>query len=522
MRNPRRALLSLTLPLFTVAALLFAPQTAQAAPGYSLTAPGSRTTTSSTAIRLTTTFTRSGQLVKKATAVLQYLKGTDWVTQKKVAIRSGKGSVKVKHAAGDRTYRFTVRGLATSARFTVHFVPATFTISGSGFGHGVGMSQWGAYEMARQGRSAAEILGYYYTGATKDTTNNNPRTIKVQVLGPPADSRTTTKLSISTGGFTVTDGSAPLATTAARNPITIGVSGSRVTARVTLASGRARTLTATRLVFGWARSATVSVAGAHGTYRYGTLQATVVGKRPNVINELKMNTEYLYGIDEMPSSWGSPAGKGLEALKAQVIAARSYVITQALGWNRFEGGVNRECDCQVFDDSRSQNFTGWEKAGGTANLRWRQAVDQTMTSGTVDVLRPPGRPGEIAEALYFASSGRFTIGGTTFSGTAANAEAFRSTPISYLAHVEDPYSATAPGNPYRRWTRTISQTTLVGLFDLGPLRSIQVTERYPGGMVKSLIATSARGVTQRITDTAEGWRTILGLPGAWVPGVAGR
>ena len=38
------------------------------------------------------------------------------------------------------------------------------TFTGSGFGHGVGMSQWGAYAMAEQGASAEEIIQHYYTG----------------------------------------------------------------------------------------------------------------------------------------------------------------------------------------------------------------------------------------------------------------------------------------------------------------------------------------------------------------------
>ena len=37
-------------------------------------------------------------------------------------------------------------------------------IEGRGFGHGVGMSQWGALAMARQGRSYDQILRHYYRG----------------------------------------------------------------------------------------------------------------------------------------------------------------------------------------------------------------------------------------------------------------------------------------------------------------------------------------------------------------------
>ena len=36
------------------------------------------------------------------------------------------------------------------------------TFTGSGFGHGVGMSQWGAYAMAEQGRSAEDIIRHYF------------------------------------------------------------------------------------------------------------------------------------------------------------------------------------------------------------------------------------------------------------------------------------------------------------------------------------------------------------------------
>lgn len=40
----------------------------------------------------------------------------------------------------------------------------TVVFDGHGWGHGVGMSQWGAYEMAAQGKSYEEIINFYYTG----------------------------------------------------------------------------------------------------------------------------------------------------------------------------------------------------------------------------------------------------------------------------------------------------------------------------------------------------------------------
>jgi len=43
-------------------------------------------------------------------------------------------------------------------------LPARFVFTGRGYGHGVGMSQWGAQGMALAGKSAEEILTHYYQG----------------------------------------------------------------------------------------------------------------------------------------------------------------------------------------------------------------------------------------------------------------------------------------------------------------------------------------------------------------------
>lgn len=48
--------------------------------------------------------------------------------------------------------------------FTVAYKEGTFTFTVKGYGHGVGMSQYGADYMARQGSTYVEILKHYYTG----------------------------------------------------------------------------------------------------------------------------------------------------------------------------------------------------------------------------------------------------------------------------------------------------------------------------------------------------------------------
>ena len=53
-----------------------------------------------------------------------------------------------------------------STDFTVHYADGVFTFTTHGYGHGVGMSQWGAKAMAEQGVTAAEILAHYFPGTT--------------------------------------------------------------------------------------------------------------------------------------------------------------------------------------------------------------------------------------------------------------------------------------------------------------------------------------------------------------------
>src|SRR3954453_10861898 len=65
---------------------------------------------------------------------------------------------------------------------------ATFTIRGAGFGHGVGMSQYGAMGYAQHGWTAAAILAHYYTGTTLGTTDP-ARPVRIQLVAQTASAR---------------------------------------------------------------------------------------------------------------------------------------------------------------------------------------------------------------------------------------------------------------------------------------------------------------------------------------------
>ena len=89
-------------------------------------------------------------------------------------------------------------------------VPSTFVLTGGGWGHGVGMSQYGAQAQALAGRSVAQILSSYYTGTALSSVTDSSD-IRVQVLGGVSSATVTVKAIDELGGrFLVTRGSRSL------------------------------------------------------------------------------------------------------------------------------------------------------------------------------------------------------------------------------------------------------------------------------------------------------------------------
>ncbi|MGW2094848.1 SpoIID/LytB domain-containing protein [Promicromonospora sukumoe] len=492
-----------------------------AAAGYTLTASGTTTTTATVAKSLSVTYKYNGRVQKRAKVDLQRYSNRSWVKVKTLTTSAtGKASSSVKPSATTK-YRFKT-SRATSSTLTVTVVPGSWAIGGSGYGHGVGMPQWGAYQMAREGRSAAQILGYYYPGATVGTTANPRTSVDVQVLGR-SDDPATTSLSLSAGSWRLLDGGgAQLATGTSARKISIARTSSGVTAQIT-ENGAVRQTISARPTLGleWTgtqyweptgTAGTVTVSGAQGSYRHGRLRISSPGSRPNVVNQVVINDEYLYGLDEMASLWGTSGYGGATALQAQAIVARNYAILAKTA------GLKSSCDCHLYDDTRSQNYVGWKKEGGEAGATWRAAVDATRQdgAGTVTVVR--NTSGGIAETPYFAASGR----GGSYSGTTNNQDAFGTAAQSHLQHVSDPWSARAPGNPYTSWTGVLSQAKAKSVFKLKWVSSVKVTARYSSGQIKTMQAVSTGGSTRTLTKTAEAWRTELGFRGSWAHTVTAR
>ncbi len=79
------------------------------------------------------------------------------------------GSVVSLKILGDREKTLTGSQIRTllklrSLRFTISPTTEGFVFNGRGYGHGLGMSQWGAYNLAQQGMKYSSILAHYYRG----------------------------------------------------------------------------------------------------------------------------------------------------------------------------------------------------------------------------------------------------------------------------------------------------------------------------------------------------------------------
>ena len=376
-------------------------------------------------------------------------------------------------------------------------VPAGFVLSGSGWGHGVGMSQYGARGQAAAGRTAEQILRHYYSGTAVETRDDD-RLIRVQVLGGVgAATARTSRVGSGGGTFQVIAGSVRVDGRLGDSVRFTPASAGRITATVSFADGSpARAVTTGRALMHWdgtsvrrGAATVVDVAGAGGRYRHGRLEVTSVGGRVNVVNRLAMGDEYLYGVAEMPSSWQH------EALRAQAVAARTYAM------RRLDAGTDAACDCTVYDEVRSQKFTGWSKEsetiGSTAyGARWVAAVD--ASDGLVATYR-----GALIDALYFSSSGGRTV----------NSEDYFGGRYPYARSVSDPWS-TSSANPNATWRTTVSQAAVARAFGLPDVASLDLADRNSGGGVAVAVATSSSGATRSLTG--QKLRTALGLKSTWL------
>jgi SpoIID/LytB domain protein len=380
-------------------------------------------------------------------------------------------------------------------------VPPSFHFTGGGWGHGVGMSQYGALGMARGGATATQILTHYYTG-TSVTPVRDDAELRVNLVHA-ATSAVLRSQAAATGGGAVEvtlAGATPLLGSAA-DTWSLSVSGTSVAVQ----RGQTVVGTAATVTFRWGGTRSPGTAGTAPTlllvgsqaYRYGTIDARVVSGRLEVVNTVRLHDEYLRGIGEMPSSW--PAA----ALQAQVAASRSYALS------RYAGGVRSACSCHVYDDTYDQVFVGWSKESGSYGAQWVAAVSATApTSATGLTVTYGGSP---VTAYFFSSSG----------GRTENSEDVWVATLPWARSVDDHWSSDPSVNPtYAEWSRDKTQAEVAAAFGLTDVVRLDLSARTRGGAVDLAVATSSTGAQAVLPGVT--LRSRLALPSAWVRRAAVR
>ena len=323
-------------------------------------------------------------------------------------------------------------------------------VKGAGFGHGVGMSQYGAYGFALKGTGYRKILAHYYTGTQLGTLTTNPDVTVLLRSSPGATF---------SGAARIGD-----------RPLDPGKTYSvrEQAGRVVLTSSTGRDLLsfggAVRIANG-AKPVRLMGQGPNGVrdgrFR-GALEFRPAGGKLLVINALDLDA-YLRGVvaAESPASWPQ------DALRAQAVAARTYALTTNAG---------RSQGFSQWADTRSQVYNGVSAE--------TPSTDTAVAATSRQVVTYLGKP---IVAYFFSTSGGETENVENgFPGAS---------PQPYLKGVDDPYDDASPKHRWRfDFTLPQAQRKLGGLVK-GTLRTIKVTKRGVSPRIISAEVIGSRGVT---------------------------
>jgi stage II sporulation protein D len=338
----------------------------------------------------------------------------------------------------------------------------TFFVSGHGWGHGLGMSQYGAYGYAQHGWKYDAIIKHYYTGTTIGQApvsrvrvllvdNAKQATIASKLPFQVVDA-TGSKHAVDAGSYTVgpgfkyTDPTNPQATPQALPfPLEFRAGSTALT---------------------------LNGSGYRGSLRVLKLSSAKV----RVVNVVDTDL-YLRGVvpSEMPKTWAP------EALKAQAVAARSYALSHLHAAAAFD----------LYADTRDQVYLGIAHEAPATTAAVNATAKQVVLY-----------KGKVASTYFFSTSG-----GRTASVQDLYPD---SPPIPYLVSVSDPYDSISPYHDWGPFRFTAAKLAR-SLKSPGKLLDVQ-TVAAPSGRVQSVVATGSKG---EVTATGSEVRSALGLRSTW-------
>jgi SpoIID/LytB domain protein len=391
--------------------------------------------------------------------------------------------VRAKNAAGWGAWS-SLRGfnLLTGNTLTV---PSSreIALTGHGYGHGIGMSQYGAQGAAKLGVTYDKILARYYPGTVLGTKTGSIRVLLSQATSDAVTitgqsglvfrnvaAKTTMALPTEIGGRRVTRWRIlPLTADRTRSTLQYLTTGS-------YASYKSIHWTGDGQFEGPSSMMLVVPSGSTMKYR-GALRSALPSKGAktrDTVNVVPLK-DYVRGVisAEMPSSWMP------EALKAQAVAARTYGV-RSISPTRYYDICNTT-SCQVY--------------GGAA--KETAATDAAVNATRDKILTYQGLP---AFTQFSSSSGGYTATGTQ----------------PYLKAVSDPWDAWS-GNANHQWATTITAAKVESAYPaIGRLVRLTITQRSGvgdwGGRVSTL---SLVGSTKTVTITGNQARSAFGLKSNW-------
>ena len=361
---------------------------------------------------------------------------------------------------------------------TAELAPNVIVVEGRGFGHGNGLSQWGALGYAVDHRwSSDQIVQHYYSNTTESDasnpdiwvhlTRNDRNDLLVTsasaftVAGRSFDGGDVVRIGVSSGDFWVRSnaGCGRRGDLVADGLSASSRRGDRYIEAVPSNSDYSVDDQSQLLVMIYCDGRDTAVESRRTAYR-GAL-GVVDQNGPYAFNRVPLE-QYLRGVvprESLPE-WGAAGnGRGIAALEAQAIAARSYVLSLA-AWRGRNGRFTDTCDffsCQVYSGAARD---GQALDHGTRYIHTNTAI--LNTAGHIRV----HDDGSIAFAEFHSSSGGWTAGideGSHFPG------------------VQDLGDSTV-GNPNHAWESRISRSDIEAAYpSIGSLVCIEVTHRNGNG-----------------------------------------
>jgi stage II sporulation protein D len=357
--------------------------------------------------------------------------------------------------------------------------PTAITFYGRGYGHGLGMSQYGARGRALAGQTAATILAHYYQGTTPATVSPSAP-VRILVLGPSSPTAAKPLVFHGRGAPFTIDGFSGTFPVGAE--VTIWRSGSGFGLHVTSSGGtlllNKTTAAADLRIRSGADPGRIQVdsePGAYDTYR-ATIRVLGTSSGVLTVNEIGLDL-YLLGVvpAEMPSGW--PA----EALKVQAVAARSYAEEHVhVGIGAYD----------LFDDTRSQVYRGALGEVAATNAAVTATAGGVLKSGSA-----------IINALYHSADGGATEDNENVY-TSATGQIDES-PISYLRGSSDrdpngvSYDSASPHATWHTAAYSLAQLSAIFATDartnVGTISGLDLSDKGVSGRPIKIVLTGSLG-----------------------------